>query len=231
MYEDTSKVLLVGEGFAENNEIAGLFRKSGIETAYMPLDVDALIRAGFNEYDAVIVDSAEVAQNPVDYLRTVFKHDAVPVIIVSSENDTFNHVLSLEMGADDFIVKPYDERILLARTKVAMRREHRNRRAEEKELRYEGLYINHARYIVEVEGEPVSMPSKEFELLYLLASNPHKVFTRKELLESVWGFDFSGKSRTIDVHIKRIRGKIERGNLPWSISTVWSVGYKFEIRS
>ena len=230
MSNDVSKVLMIGEGFKNNVSGVELFNKSGFEATVAEFDVDNLLKCGFNQYDAVIVDCIEVERNPVDYLKNVFKRDAVPVIIISSDNDIFNQIISLEMGADDYIVKPYDNRVLLARTKVAMRREYRNRRAEEREIIYEGLYINHSRYIVEVEGTQINMPAKEFELLYLLASNPHKVFTRRELLEHVWGFDFGGKSRTIDVHIKRLRNKIERENLPWSIDTVWSVGYKFDVR-
>ena len=150
------------------------------------------------------------------------------VIMLTAKGDTFDKVLALELGADDYIVKPFEPKELLARVKAVMRR-YNHEDKDVKSLTYENLVIDIKSYTTLYNGEDVKMPPKEFELLHYLASNKNKVFTREQLLCEVWGYDYPGDSRTVDVHIKRLREKI-KGGPNWQIETVWGVGYKFEVK-
>jgi len=161
--------------------------------------------------------------------REVRKLSSIPIIMLTAKGETFDKVLGLELGADDYIVKPFDPKELVARVKAVLRRyEHKD--PDVHEVVYPNLIINKTNYTLKVNGREVEMPPKELELIFFLASNPNKVFTREQLLEHVWGFDFYGDSRTVDVHIKRIREKIDMENQVWSLKTVWAVGYKFEVK-
>ena len=161
----------------------------------------------------------------------------VPIIMLSAKGETFDKVLGLELGADDYIMKPFDAKEMVARVRAVLRRYQVGRQAEParektKCVEYEGLTINLTNYSVLCDGKNVEMPPKELELLYCLAASPNQVFTREQLLEQVWGFDFFGDSRTVDVHIKRLREKLpECEKYGWMIRTVWGVGYKFEVRA
>jgi DNA-binding response OmpR family regulator len=228
MNEEKDKILLIGDAFVQDVSLAELFKKSGFFTEVMPFDAASVKACDFGCYSAVVVDSRAVSEDPVKYLKECFLHCFAPLVILSENDDVINHVLALEMGADDFVVKPVDRRVLIARVKCIIRRGLKIKGSASEFVKYDGLYINRSKYLVERDGRRVKMPSKEFELLYLLATHPNRVFTREELLENVWGFDFSGKTRTIDVHIKRLRNKIEVASASWRIATVWSVGYKFE---
>ena len=161
--------------------------------------------------------------------REVRKTSNVPIIMLTAKDETFDKVLGLELGADDYMVKPFDTKELVARIKAVLRR-YQTLDAPDKELSYPGLTINITQYTVTFLGKQIEMPPKELELLHFLASHPGTVFTREQLLEQVWGYDFFGDSRTVDVHIKRLRDKLTGcEELGWSIKTVWSVGYKFEV--
>ena len=161
--------------------------------------------------------------------REVRKVSNIPIIMLTAKDETFDKVLGLELGADDYIVKPFDTKELVARIKAVLRR-YQTLDAPDKELSYPGLTINITQYTVTFLGKQIEMPPKELELLHFLASHPGTVFTREQLLEQVWGYDFFGDSRTVDVHIKRLRDKLTGcEELGWSIKTVWSVGYKFEV--
>ena len=138
-------------------------------------------------------------------------------------------MLGLELGADDYVVKPFEPKELLARIRAVLRRYDHQEEAPE-QLVFPGLVINKSNYTVKLNGNDLDLPPKELELLFFLASNPNKVFTREQLLENVWGFDFYGDTRTVDVHIKRLREKFEPGEYKWQIKTVWGVGYKFEVK-
>ena len=155
----------------------------------------------------------------------------VPVIIISARDRESEKVKALDMGADDYIVKPFEPKELIARMKAVLRRT-ANQSAEEEnqdgELRFNGLRINPSTYEIYLGDKKIEMPPKEFELLHFLAKNTNKVFTRDQLLDEIWGYEFFGDSRTVDVHIKRIREKIETGEHSWHLKTVWGVGYKFE---
>jgi two-component system OmpR family response regulator len=161
--------------------------------------------------------------------REVRKVSNIPIIMLTAKDETFDKVLGLELGADDYIAKPFDPKELVARIKAVVRR-YQTADAPDKELVFPGLAINISHYTVSYMGRPVEMPPKELELLYFLASHPGTVFTREQLLERVWGYDFFGDSRTVDVHIKRLREKLSGEEHGWSIKTVWGVGYKFEVK-
>ena len=162
--------------------------------------------------------------------REVRKISNIPIIMLTAKDETFDKVLGLELGADDYIVKHFDMKELVARIKAVIRR-FQAADAPEKELVFPGLTINISQYTVTYMGKPLEMPPREIELLYFLASHPGMVFTREQLLEQVWGYDYFGDSRTVDVHVKRLREKLSGGEeLGWQIKTVWGVGYKFEVK-
>ena len=163
--------------------------------------------------------------------REVRKVSNIPIIMLTAKDETFDKVLGLELGADDYVVKPFDAKELVARIKAVIRRYQNGGESTEKELAFPGLTINMSQYTVTYMGKEMDMPPKELELLYFLASHPGMVFTREQLLEQVWGYDFFGDSRTVDVHVKRIREKLAPGEeMGWCIKTVWGVGYKFEVK-
>ncbi|MCR5041599.1 MAG: response regulator transcription factor [Clostridia bacterium] len=154
----------------------------------------------------------------------------VPIIMLTAKGETFDKILGLELGADDYIVKPFDSKEVVARIKAVLRRATSSVADVNREVKFDKLYINLTNYEMKVAGVPVDTPPKELELIFHLASNPNRVFTRDQLLDEVWGFDYYGDSRTVDVHIKRLREKLEGVSDKWDLKTVWSVGYKFETR-
>lgn len=154
----------------------------------------------------------------------------VPIIMLSAKGETFDKVLGLELGADDYIVKPFETKEVLARIKAVLRRTVSSTAEQVKEVHFDRLSINLTNYELKVNGTQVDTPPKELELIFHLASNPNRVFTRDQLLDEVWGFDYYGDSRTVDVHVKRLREKLEGVSDKWELKTVWSVGYKFETR-
>lgn len=161
--------------------------------------------------------------------REIRKVSNIPIIMLTAKGETFDKVLGLELGADDYMVKPFEPKELVARVKAVLRRyEHQD--FDVQEIIYPNLVINKSNYVVKLNGKAVELPPKELELLFFLASNSNKVFTREQLLERVWGFDFYGDSRTVDVHVKRLREKIDLPNQIWQLKTVWGVGYKFEVK-
>ena len=160
--------------------------------------------------------------------RKIRQNSDVPIIMLSAKGETFDKILGLELGADDYIVKPFETKEVVARIKAVLRRTSVPTAESPKEVTYENLSINISNYEMKVRGVHVDAPPKELELLFHLASNPNRVFTRDQLLDEVWGFDYYGDSRTVDVHIKRLREKLEGVSDKWELKTVWSVGYKFE---
>lgn len=167
--------------------------------------------------------------------REVRARSGVPVIMLSAKGEVFDKVLGLELGADDYIMKPFDPKELVARVRAVLRRyqatSKQNASAESKGkvVEYPGITINLTNYSVIVDGQSVEMPPKELELLYFLAASPNQVFTREQLLDQIWGYEYIGDTRTVDVHIKRLREKI-KDHSEWSLSTVWGIGYKFETK-
>ncbi len=162
-------------------------------------------------------------------IREVRKISNIPVIMLTAKGETFDKVLGLELGADDYIIKPFETKELIARIKAVLRRYIHNA-AETKEIIFPNLVINMSTYNLKVNGIDLEIPPKELELLYFLAGHPNRVYTREQLLQEVWGFDYYGDSRTVDVHIKRLREKVNGEGQIWQIKTVWGVGYKFEVK-
>lgn len=162
--------------------------------------------------------------------REIRKSSDVPIIMITAKGETFDKVLGLELGADDYIVKPFDAKEVVARVKAVLRRSGLSDGDGVKKVEYDKLVVNLTNYELIVDGKQVDTPPKELELIYHLASNPNKVYTRDQLLDEVWGFDYYGDSRTVDVHVKRLREKLEGVSDQWCLKTVWGVGYKFETR-
>ncbi|MDR2655868.1 MAG: response regulator transcription factor [Oscillospiraceae bacterium] len=163
--------------------------------------------------------------------REIRKKSNVPIIMLTAKGETFDKVLGLELGADDYVVKPFESKEVVARIKAVLRRAgQQSEQPSIKEVKYDKLSVNMTKYELKVDGKQVDTPPKELELLYHLASNPNRVYTRDQLLDEVWGFEYYGDSRTVDVHIKRLREKLEGVSALWSLKTVWGVGYKFEVK-
>lgn len=165
--------------------------------------------------------------------RELRQRSNVPIIMLSAKGEIFDKVLGLELGADDYMIKPFDSKELVARVKAVLRRfqpDKPSNKPSGRYVEYPDLIINQTNYSVIYKGESVDMPPKELELLYFLASSPNQVFTREQLLDHIWGYEYIGDTRTVDVHIKRLREKI-KDNEHWALSTVWGIGYKFEVKN
>ncbi len=183
--------------------------------------------------DLVLLDIMLPKMDGWQVCREIRKLASTPIIMLTAKGETFDKVLGLELGADDYVVKPFDAKEVMARVKAVLRRtkgEAESVENENKTVIYENLEINITNYEMKVNGEPVDTPPKELELIYHFASNPNRVYTRDQLLDEVWGFDYYGDSRTVDVHVKRLREKLEGVSDKWSLKTVWGVGYKFETK-
>ena len=180
--------------------------------------------------DLVLLDVMMPVMDGWEVCRKLRAKDNTPIIMLTAKGETYDKVLGLELGADDYIVKPFDAKEVTARIKAVLRRS-APASSEKDTLSFPGLTVSLEKYEVYYQGKPVEMPPKELEVLYFLASHQNRVFTREQLLEQVWGFDFFGDSRTVDVHIKRLREKLpDSEQYGWQIRTVWSVGYKFEVK-
>ena len=162
--------------------------------------------------------------------REIRKKSQCPIIMLTAKGEVFDKVLGLELGADDYVVKPFEAKEVVARIKAVLRRIGKNGDEQIKEVAYDRLSINLTNYELKVNGKQIDTPPKEMELIYHLASNPNRVFTRDQLLDEVWGFDYYGDSRTVEVHVKRLREKLEGVSDKWALKTVWGVGYKFEVK-
>ncbi|MBQ7958719.1 MAG: response regulator transcription factor [Oscillospiraceae bacterium] len=179
--------------------------------------------------DVILLDIILPVMDGWQVCREIRKKSNVPILMVTAKSETFDKVLGLELGADDYIVKPFDAKEVVARIKAVYRRAGQTApETESKEVSYDKLQVNMTRYELKVDGKVLDTPPKELELLFYLASNPNRVYTRDQLLDEVWGFEYYGDSRTIDVHIKRLREKLEGVSEKWVLKTVWGVGYKFE---
>ena len=181
------------------------------------------------EPDLMLLDIMLPVKDGWQVCREVRQFSKVPVIMLTAKGETFDKVSGLEMGADDYIVKPFEVKELLARVHAVLRRTDCEERPPEKKLSFDKLTINMDSYELIVDNKRVDTPPKELELLFHLASSPNRVYTRNQLLDEVWGFDYFGDSRTVDVHVKRLREKLEGVSEKWSLKTVWGVGYKFEV--
>lgn len=184
------------------------------------------------EPDLVLLDVMMPKKDGWQVCREIREMSGKPIIMVTAKGEVFDKVLGLELGADDFLVKPFDMKELSVRIKAVLRRCQSSNDAhldEEDGVKFDNMEISLQKYELKVNGKPVDVPPKELELLFFLASNCNRVFTRDQLLDKVWGFDYLGDSRTVDVHIKRLREKLDGVSDKWTIKTVWGVGYKFEV--
>lgn len=222
------KILVVDD----DKNICDLLRmyleKEGYLVALAHNGVDAV--KAFNEEnpDLVLLDIMIPQLDGWQVCREIRKVSEKPIIMLTAKDETFDKVLGLELGADDYVTKPFDTKEVVARIKAVLRRTSGAKEDGVKEVHYDKLSINLSNYEMKVDGKAVDTPPKELELIYHLASNPDRVFTRDQLLDDVWGFDYYGDSRTVDVHIKRLRDKLKGVSDEWELRTIWSVGYKFE---
>lgn len=189
----------------------------------------------FKKYEPnlILLDLMLPGMDGYQVCREIRKKSSTPIIMLSAKGEVFDKVLGLELGADDYIIKPLDSKEMVARVKAVLRRYQPSRNdppvSKGKCVEYPGIIINLTNYSVLVDGENIDMPPKELELLYFLAASPNQVFTREQLLDQIWGYEYIGDTRTVDVHIKRLREKIKDHNT-WKLSTVWGIGYKFEVK-
>ena len=204
--------------------------KEGFDVAVQTRGDEAVIAFQKNPPSLMILDIMLPGMDGWQVCRSIRQISNIPIIMLTAKDDTFDKVLGLELGADDYVTKPFEGKELVARVKAVLRRTAPGE-SEKDTLSFPGLTISLEKYEVHFQGKIVEMPPKELEVLYFLASQQNRVFTREQLLEQVWGFDFFGDSRTVDVHIKRLREKLQDSEqLGWQIRTVWGVGYKFEVK-
>ena len=232
------KILIVDD---DNNiaELISLYLTKECFECKIVNDGEAALKA-FPRFrpDLILLDLMLPGMDGYEVCREIRHKSKVPIIMLSAKGEVFDKVLGLELGADDYIIKPFDSKELVARVKAVLRRFQNTavQREEESEtvakpaklVEYPDLIINLTNYSVTYRGENIEMPPKELELLYFLASSPNQVFTREQLLDNIWGYEYIGDTRTVDVHIKRLREKVN-GNGNWAIATVWGIGYKFEV--
>ena len=239
------KVLLVDDDAGIIEVLRLYFEKEGYQVSVCMQGDKALATFNIANPDIVILDLMLPGMDGNDICREIRKISDVPIIMLTARTDTIDKVVGFELGADDYVAKPFEPKELLARVKAVMRRYEKAETSDKKVvtesaspedgsevITYPGFSVDKVKYVVTVDGKEIYMPPKELELLFFLASNPNRVFTREQLLENVWGYDFYGESRTVDVHVKRIREKIENPDREqnWCIKTVWSKGYKFETK-
>lgn len=179
--------------------------------------------------DLVLLEIALPKKDGWQVCREIREHSSRPIIFISSKSDVIEKVLAFDLGADDYIVKPLDMQEVFARIKAVLRRYTKHESSDGEMVKFDNIEISLQRYELRIKNKPISLPPKELELLYFLASNYNRVFTRDQLLDKVWSFDYLGDSRTVDVHIKRLREKLDGASDKWALKTVWGVGYKFEL--
>ncbi|MBQ9354508.1 MAG: response regulator transcription factor [Clostridia bacterium] len=225
-----TKVLIVDD----DRNICELLRlylqKDGFDTEIANDGSEAIeLQKKYNP-DIILLDVMMPKLDGWQVCREIRKTSDVPIIMITAKGEVFDKILGLELGADDYISKPFDTKEVIARIKAVLRRTTDKTKNENEEVRFDKLIINLTNYELIVDGKKIDTPPKELELIYHLASNPNRVYTRDQLLDEVWGFDYYGDSRTVDVHVKRLREKLENVSSNWALRTVWGVGYKFEVK-
>ena len=229
------KILIVDDDTNIAELISLYLTKECYETRMVHDGESALRELTLFQPNLILLDLMLPGMDGYQVCREVRTKSQVPIIMLSAKGEVFDKVLGLELGADDYIVKPFDTKELVARVKANLRRCQQMipfeapKPVDAKIVEYPDLVINQSNYSVLYQGRTVEMPPKELELLYFLASSPNQVFTREQLLDHIWGYEYIGDTRTVDVHIKRLREKI-KDHPRWSLSTVWGIGYKFETR-
>ena len=205
--------------------------KEGYDAVVMPDGVAALEAFDTAKPDLILLDVMMPRLDGWQVCREIRKKSQCPIIMLTAKGELFDRVLGLELGADDYVVKPFEAKEVMARIKAVLRRSGVSAEKKARIVEYDNLYINMENYELRVGGKVIDAPPKEMELIYHLAGNPNRVYTRDQLLDEVWGFEYYGDSRTVDVHVKRLREKLEGVSDQWTLKTVWGVGYKFEVRT
>ena len=225
-----TKLLIVDDDSNISELLKIYFENEGYDVKTASDGVEGLNFFKIFEPDLVLLDIMLPKKDGWQVCREIREMSSKPVIMITAKGEVFDKVLGLELGADDFVVKPFDMKELSARVKSVLRRykAHANQNDDEV-VKFENIEISRQKYELKLKGKSVDIPPKELELLYFLASNYNRVFTRDQLLDKVWGFDYLGDSRTVDVHVKRLREKLEGASDKWILKTVWGVGYKFEL--
>lgn len=224
------KVLIVDDDLNICELLRLYLEKDGFDTVIANDGEAAIVKFNLEEPDMVLLDVMMPKLDGWQVCRTIRKTSQVPIIMLTAKGETFDKILGLDLGADDYVTKPFDSKEVVARVRAVLRRSSGNDENTEKIVKYDKLVINLTNYELIVDGKTIDTPPKELELIYHLASNPNRVYSRDQLLDEVWGFEYYGDSRTVDVHVKRLREKLEGVSDQWSIKTVWSVGYKFELK-
>ena len=230
---DKMKILVVDDESRMRKLVSDFLTRKGYAVIEAADGVEAVDTFMENKDIALIIlDVMMPEMDGWQVCREIRRVSNIPIIMLTAKGETFDKVLGLELGADDYILKPFDSKELVARVRAVLRRFQPKQAAvvsDEKCATYPDLIVNLTNYSVTYMGKQVDMPPKELELLYFLASSPNQVFTREQLLDHIWGYEYIGDTRTVDVHIKRLREKI-KDHPNWSISTVWGIGYKFEVK-
>ena len=225
-----TKILIVDDDSNISELLKMYFENEGYDVKIANDGVEGLNYFKIFEPDLVLLDIMLPKKDGWQVCREIREMSSKPVIMITAKGEVFDKVLGLELGADDFVVKPFDLKELSARVKAVLRRyQAHSRQHDEEVIKFENIEISLQKYELKLNGRSVDIPPKELELLYFLASNYNRVFTRDQLLDKVWGFDYLGDSRTVDVHVKRLREKLEGVSDKWILKTVWGVGYKFEL--
>ena len=225
-----TKILVIEDEAALSETICSHFQSEGYDVKVAFDGPEGIAFFKMYDPDIIILDITLPKKDGWQVCREIRENSSKPIIITSIKGDVFDKVLGLELGADDYMVKPIDNKELSARVKAVLRRcQSQVPQADDEIIRFENIEISLQKYELKLRGRSVDIPPKELELLYFLASNYNRVFTRDQLLDKVWGFDYLGDSRTVDVHIKRLREKLDGASERWIIKTVWGVGYKFEL--
>ena len=225
-----TKILVVDDEISICELLRTYFENEGYEVKTANDGTEGITFFKMYEPDLVLLDIMLPRKDGWQVCREIREISSKPIIMISAKGEVFDKVLGLELGADDYITKPFDMKELSARIKSVLRRysSHSNP-SDDEIIKYDNIEISLQKYELKLRGKSIDIPPKELELLYFLASNSNRVFTRDQLLDKVWGFDYLGDSRTVDVHIKRLREKLEGVSDQWNLKTVWGVGYKFEV--
>ncbi len=224
-----TKILVIDNNPEMCNEIKNHFQSEGYDVKCISDGSESISAFKIYEPDIVLLDIILPRKDGWQVCREIREISNRPIIMISTKSDTFDKVLGLELGADDYVVKPFDMKELSARVKAVLRRCKKDTNPiDEEVVKFDKIEISLQKYELKINGRSIDIPPKELELLYFLASNYNRVFSRDQLLDKVWGFDYLGDSRTVDVHIKRLREKLQGVSDKWLIKTVWGVGYKFE---
>ena len=242
---EKQKILIVDDDLNIAELISLYLTKECYETTIVQDGIAALESFKNNDYNLILLDLMLPGIDGYEVCREIRKTSNIPIIMLSAKGEIFDKVLGLELGADDYIIKPFDSKELVARVKAVLRRFNNTTpisvpvatpdapsqpiATDSNIVKYTDLIINLSDYTVTYLGNNIDMPPKELELFYFLASHPNQVFTREQLLDNIWGYEYIGDTRTVDVHIKRLREKI-KDHEEWSLSTVWGIGYKFNVK-